>query len=328
MKLLLFILVLSLAACTTAKKATRYMREHPPVAAELCAEMFPVETSRTDSTEYLTSKRKADSLFSLIEQQRILDSIAAAEIVQTIDRLRLDSMNRDNITICDSLNEELYRYASKEKKRADNLQGKVRELQTAVNNIEPKVEYIRDKAKEAVLQNQLNEAIDEGLSLSRDRDSWKGKYEELSKKNKGKLIIRIPWWILILLGAGLLGVAFRKSIFSLIKGVFMKSIIYLLGMISLLVISSCSTFKDDPGTSVWAEGGWVVFWLPFLASLLFFYLANRQSKSGSSQQNSLGRTIYSDNNVRVYTLWRFWVGVILLLASIGVVIYFNSDWHR
>lgn len=298
------------------------MREHPPVAALLCAEMFPVETSRIDSTNYLSSKRRADSLFTVIEQQRILDSASAANTIEIIDRLRLDSMNRYNISLCDSLNEELYRYAASEKRRADNLQNKVKEVQSAVNNIEPRIEYVRDKAQEAVLENKLTDATGRGDRLASENDALK--IEAADWKGKAKT----RWWFLwiIIVAAGV--IIFRKSIFSLIKGVFMKVFFYLLAFMAMFSFSSCSTFKDDPTVSVWAEGGWLLFWLPFLASIGFLWFSYKQSRSGSSKQNSLGRTIYSDKNVSIFGLWRFRVGVILLIFSIGLVIYFNSGWHR
>lgn len=110
----------------------------------------------------------------------------------------------------------------------------------------------------------------------------------------------------------------------------MKKAFSFFALVAILFLTSCSTFRDEPDVSVWAKGLWLVFWLPFLGSLWFFYLSYRASKSGSEVlPNSHGIKPYkSDINVPIYKLAKFWGAVVLQLFAWGTVIYFNSDWHR
>lgn len=153
------------SGCTTAKKATRYMHEHPEVAAEVCAEMFPVKDTVI----------KGDSIV-------VTDTLWGQEIV------------RDSVTVNDTV------------RITTTLPGK-----TITKTVRVTDTIVRENtARVATLENQLKEAIDEGLSLSRDRDHYKSKYEELDKADKGKLVIRIPWWIVIVVCAGVGAVTVMK----------------------------------------------------------------------------------------------------------------------
>lgn len=70
-KLIISILVLLfLYGCTTQKKATRWMKEHPVVLAKLCAECFPVkpiEFIKGDTLVLLDSVVRVDSVRVEIE---------------------------------------------------------------------------------------------------------------------------------------------------------------------------------------------------------------------------------------------------------------------
>ncbi len=105
----------------------------------------------------------------------------------------------------------------------------------------------------------------------------------------------------------------------------------LFSLLAISFLSGCATFHDEPTVSVWAEGGWLVFWLPFLGSLLFFYLSYRASKSGSEAlPNSSGVKPYkSDKNLPIYkTGGKFYFAVFLQGAAWFAVWYFNSNNWR
>jgi hypothetical protein len=48
--------------------------------------------------------------------------------------------------------------------------------------------------------------------------------------------------------------------------------------------SSCAHFHDDPTKSVWSGGLLIIFWLPFLGSLVFVYYAYKARESGYKQR--------------------------------------------
>lgn len=102
---------------------------------------------------------------------------------------------------------------------------------------------------------------------------------------------------------------------------------FLMFLFAIVTLTSCGHYSD--GTSVWAEGAWLLFWIPFLASWLFLYFAYRASKSGSSQlinrHSPNVKRVESDENVPIYKTGQFIFFVILQLASWGVVFYQNYE---
>lgn len=99
-------------------------------------------------------------------------------------------------------------------------------------------------------------------------------------------------------------------------------------------LASCSKYSD--GTSVWADGVWIIFWLPFLASFAFLYFAWKAHKSNSTIQHPTGGnnpnlpgggSWIEDNtgNVPLHKIGQFWFFVILQVASWAIVVYQNSQ---
>lgn len=108
----------------------------------------------------------------------------------------------------------------------------------------------------------------------------------------------------------------------------MKKVIYfLLVMMISLIAQSCGKFSD--GTSVWQAGLWIIPTITGLASLFFLFLAYRDSKSGSWYwgKNSRGVDvkIESKENVPIYKTAFFAFFAILLLVTIGIIIWVNAD---
>lgn len=102
----------------------------------------------------------------------------------------------------------------------------------------------------------------------------------------------------------------------------MKSFMLLM-LSAMLFLTGCADFHDEPGKSVWSEGGWLVFWIPFLGALWFLSLGYRGSQSPAMKN---GRQIA--DKTPITKVWKFWLGVVLVAVSIGVVWYFNSSNWR
>jgi hypothetical protein len=104
----------------------------------------------------------------------------------------------------------------------------------------------------------------------------------------------------------------------------------LLSIIALvIVLPSCAHFHDEPTKSVWAGGLWIVFWLPFLGSLLALYVSYGASRSGSSKQVDLGtpnaHTEYSKENVPIYKVAQFKYFVVLQIIAWIICIAVNRS---
>lgn len=196
-----------LFGCTTAKKATRYMREHPTVAAEFCADEFPVKTV-TDSADYLNSLKIIDSLIAVQQEDQKSRDLDREWMVQEIERLNAKP-ERD----CDSLSEAVYRYAAAEKGRADNLDKQNKELQKAARNVKPIRDTVENTARVDALRFQLEEKERELQRLKAENHYLR----DFQDSMKGK--VHIPWWVivLILLSAGGFTIWRIKKSFSPIK---------------------------------------------------------------------------------------------------------------
>lgn len=104
----------------------------------------------------------------------------------------------------------------------------------------------------------------------------------------------------------------------------MKTVLFLL---MAFAFASCGHYSD--GTSVWAGGAWLIFWLPFVASFVFLYFAYRASRSNSTTQVDLGtpKARIEDNtgNVPIYKTGQFWFFVVLQVFAWGAVVYQNME---
>lgn len=101
---------------------------------------------------------------------------------------------------------------------------------------------------------------------------------------------------------------------------------YLTILLSSLFLVSCGKHRD--GTSVWAEWGWVVPIIPLIPAFIFFRMAYLASKSGSDQQNQhvKGGRVEFKENIPMHKQAVFWMGVVCVLATIGIIIGFN--WEK
>lgn len=101
-----------------------------------------------------------------------------------------------------------------------------------------------------------------------------------------------------------------------------KTILFVLVSIFLM---SCGHHRD--GTSVWAEGLWIIPVGLLLASAWSFYRAYRASKSGSNPYDASGklRRDIETGNVPIYKVNAFKFAVVFLVAAIAVLIMVNAN---
>lgn len=229
--ILLILIVWFGSGCMNAKKASNYMRNHPDVAAPVCADLFPVK-SVTDSSAYLQSLAVIDSLINTMADRQDLTDRERSELYSVIDRLQ------NNRPDCDSVVAPVRELADREKSRADNLQSSNQQLRQAARNLKPIRDTIENTAKTRAYQLQLQECADEKIELSnklsamtQDRDKWRSEARGWKRK----------FWILLIVAAVLI---FRKQLFSLLTKIpFMKSILILL--LASITLFSCSTKPDN-----------------------------------------------------------------------------------
>jgi len=69
--------------------------------------------------------------------------------------------------------------------------------------------------------------------------------------------------------------------------------------------------------NLFGEGLWLILVIPFLASLWFFFVAYKKSKSGSEKQLPGGGYDYSDTNVPIYQIGQFWFSLFSVVKGNG-----------
>lgn len=191
--ILTLLLLIMTFSCTTAKKATRYMHEHPQVAAEFCADEFPVKTV-TDSAAYKKSLDVIDSLIKVQEAEKEITQAEREVMINDIERLK--AMPDPD---CDSVSDAVYRYAAKEKKRADNLESSNLSLQRAAKNVKPIRDTVENTARVKASELQLQAVNNKLEKVAGERDELK----DFRNSMRGK--VHIPIWILIVAGVALAG---------------------------------------------------------------------------------------------------------------------------
>ncbi len=110
----------------------------------------------------------------------------------------------------------------------------------------------------------------------------------------------------------------------------MKKIFNVLTLIisAALILTGCAKFDD--GTSVWADGLWIVPTLTAIGSLIFGISAYRSSKSNSTTlvpgpPGQPDKIIDNTGNVPIYKLGQFYFFVALAVATIVIIIMVNND---
>jgi hypothetical protein len=109
-----------------------------------------------------------------------------------------------------------------------------------------------------------------------------------------------------------------------IKHTIMK---YLLFILTIILFTSCGHFHDDPKTSVWAEGLFLVPWLLGIGAAACLVISILKSKSGSTKQTT-GGIEQSTINVPFYKTGQFKWAVGLTIVLIIVLLFVNSGWNK
>lgn len=203
--IIVFILIIVFAGCLTAKKASkqqdRIIEKYPSIAAQKLRARFPI-----------------------IERETIITVIDSAEFVR----------QRDS-----SLKE-----AAKSKKSLDSIREKIKTLPEAVKEVCADYELIIDgltlenvtlnrlmaNQKPVIIYKDRTITVEDSSKIYQlvlDRDEWKQLYAIdhdwrvlKEKKEKGKLVILIPWWLIIFIlvaGAGFVFLGIKNKTFNLVK---------------------------------------------------------------------------------------------------------------
>lgn len=278
-----------------------------------------------------TSKVNTDSLVTHVK-----DSMSVVHSRETSELKRmLEEMTSSGVTfVVDSCPERdavlaLLDSAGRANYEKALLQDRVKSLSNKVTISEKGAITAEGRIKEAKFTNtRLQEEL---LTSERTIDQLTKENEDLrakltkSVKEKDKDIKKKPAFggYAMTFGAGALSMLLflwwynkKRKVKSVIMN---KATLFIL---STLLLTSCGKHAD--GTSVWAEGVWIIPMLMLLGGLTFMYLAYRASKSNSTQQYS-GGTKDNTGNVPIYKVGKFWLAVALFVAAVVVVIVQNSE---
>lgn len=107
----------------------------------------------------------------------------------------------------------------------------------------------------------------------------------------------------------------------------MKSLKLIWAAIITMLISSCGKFRD--GTSIYAEGGWVIPAIPAIGALIGWgmYIAGRNSGAVIADKNktspTYGKWIKSDG--KALPEWPLYVGIFCTLITVAIIVAMNWD---
>lgn len=188
------ITMLLLSSCYSAKKAesqtNKALIKHPEVVAKIARTAFPCIQKSADSTGYFIALAQRDSV-----------AAAADSLGNWITYLRgkLSGLVLDSLTAanCGELLQQVESYAKE-------VEQKNAELSRQIKNIKPATILvpIEDSAKiwaAQVLQRRAEDSSNKYRILYQQE---KTDHDALKAKAKGKVVIYIPIWLLILLALG------------------------------------------------------------------------------------------------------------------------------
>lgn len=207
-----------------------------------------------------------------------------------------------------------------------------------IKSLENKLKVNADGSFELIGQIQsvnldlLNRTI-ESTRLKQENDSLKAvsKYllsslatEKMTKSKHKTSKPAFGGYILVGFICLIIGVLLRHFIGKInpLKLNIMKSLLSMLLIGSLLFLESCGgKFKD--GTSVFAEGLWLVPTVLLVGGSILIGVAYLQSKSNSERQRAGGGYDQNLGNIKITKLKRFWGGLILTILGLAAWIGIN-----
>lgn len=99
----------------------------------------------------------------------------------------------------------------------------------------------------------------------------------------------------------------------------------LLFFLVAILLTSCGWHYAD-GTSVWSKQLWLAPLVPFLLSIMFFYMAYKAHGSGSwKNPKDTGGKKVEGGIVPYKEIPQFWLGVACIIAVIVILIWIKSD---
>lgn len=172
-----------LTSCDPQRKLHKALDEiakHPIESAKYCADKYPV-IPIIDSSLYLESKRKIDSITSILDTSKIITERERAELILEIERLK--SIRPD----CDSICDPVYRLAAKEADRANKIEANYKALLFELKNIKPiiktekdsaltefyRLKYIDSESKYQELFKKYHEAVEQGFEYKKQRNKMR-----------------------------------------------------------------------------------------------------------------------------------------------------------
>lgn len=222
MKYIIFtsLVLFTVLGCLTPKKAVSFLKERN-LLDDTCAANYPTPIKSVDSSEYLESLRKIDSLMVAYQYDSLFDEQEKELLRENIkELLELDSLPVE----CDTLCEAVYKYASRQEKEKNSLKAQLADLKVAIRNIKPIEIKVIDSAYTQTLHERLWELNGKNSMLQINLDNTKAELKELKDNKKKPLVVlgwfavalASQWWFwLIVVGLGVY--FFRGTIFKLIK---------------------------------------------------------------------------------------------------------------
>lgn len=212
--IILLALTVLLAGCYNQRKAvdqmTRGIDQYGDTARKIFRDKYPCITTTYDSSKFLGSIkdlefilwRKNDSLRKTAQRlQAVRDSVR--QVLTGDDCPQLLGQATDYIAALNVENQDLKEDIAEFKKR--------------VPLIKPVIQMVEDSSKIKDAYQARDREAAARVKAEAERDHYKQLWEEEQARNKGKLVLRVPWWLLVLAAVGGAAIWKRKSILSLIK---------------------------------------------------------------------------------------------------------------
>jgi hypothetical protein len=261
-----------------------------------------------------------------IETRKAVEEARKASVVFSTPCPGFDEMNALREKLDEAGKEVLDQFAKDnlQKEKIQKLENRLRVNADGSFELSGQIESVNlELLQKTVETSKLKEQND---SLLRVTKSLTGSLtrEIVNKRTQKASRPAFAGHIIVLIIGLILGVLLRHFItkLNIFKTSNMKNVLLTLLIGSMLFLESCGgKFKD--GTSVFAEGLWLVPTLLLTGGSIFLSIAYRQSKSNSERQRVGGGYDRNLGNMKITKLWRFRAGVLLILLGLAAWIGIN-----
>lgn len=182
-----------------AEQTARAYRHYPALVAELARDKYPCITTSADSSGFLRSQRVTDSLLQKLNTISTGQEYEQGRLLTSIDRLKTDSITALH---CKSLLTASAVFIKDQQQNADKLTTTIKVLRAAMRNQQPVVLRIEDSARiylanKIATEATINYRVSQGLY-----EKEAAAHSKLQRKLRWAIIV--PWWLCLLLAAGIL----------------------------------------------------------------------------------------------------------------------------